>query len=303
MLTRLSADVTMTPNWTLGQAIDAWGRIGIPAIGITKAGLEEYGVKRGIGELNSSGLRVANYQQVAPYELCDPGRFQRTLEMTRRQLDIASELDADCIYVLAGPRSGLTWDQAGDRLVEQTQALLPDLHDRGLRIALEPLHPLRQDLTFLNMVDDAVELVRRVDDPAVGYVFDFWHLWWQRSALRLARAAADLVFSAQPSDHKQVTLRTLDRAMFGAGIAPVRELVQALEDGGYRGYYDLEVISPDNEEKGYESALREACDGFEEIWNSIARTQAPGGLAPAPSCRQAHWQNVLPDRLDDHLHI
>jgi sugar phosphate isomerase/epimerase len=277
MLTRLSANVTMTPNWDLGQAIDAWCRLGIPAIGVTKAGLEEYGVTRGIGKLRASGLRVANYQQVAPYELHEPGRFAQRLEATRRQFDIASELQADCIYVLTGPRSGLTWDQAGDRLVEQTQALLPDLHERGMRIALEPLHPLRQDLTFINMADDAVELVRRVGDPAVGYVFDFWHLWWQRSALRLAQATAGLVLSAQPSDHKEVTLRTLDRAMFGAGIAPVRELVQALEDGGYQGYYDLEVISPDNEQKGYDSALREACDGFEDIWNSIDRTEVPSG--------------------------
>jgi sugar phosphate isomerase/epimerase len=129
---------------------------------------------------------------------------------------------------------------------------------------LEPIHPIRQDLSFVNTAMDIEALLARLPDPSLGYVYDFWHLWWQRSAVEVARRTAGRVLSVQPSDHKAVTLRTLDRAVPGQGIAPVGALVQALEEGGYRGFYDLEVLSPDNDEKGYDRTLKETIAGFAE---------------------------------------
>src|SRR5205823_9717523 len=134
-------------------------------------------------------------------------------EASLEYLDIAAELQADCIYTTTGPRGQLTWDEAGQRVVDQTRRLLPALHERNLRLALEPIHPLRQDLTFLNLAGDTLDLLRQIDDPTVGYVFDFWHLWWQRPALELARTSAAQIFSVQVSAHKPATMRTLDRAM------------------------------------------------------------------------------------------
>jgi sugar phosphate isomerase/epimerase len=266
---RLSASITMTPKWDLGRCIDEWQHRELVGIGVTLTGLEAFGVRHGIDALRASGLAVTSYQQIAALHIADAERFGPSLPATLAQLDIAAELGAHCVYVMTGPRGDLDWDRAGQLVVDQMQALLPHFHDRGLRPALEPLHPLRQDLCFLNMADDTIDLLDRIGDANVGYVFDTWHLWWQRRALDLALTSARRVASVQLSDHKQITLRTLDRAMLGQGIAPIDRFVRAFEQGGYLGLYDLEVISEDNEAKGYEVALTEAIAGALELWDGL----------------------------------
>jgi sugar phosphate isomerase/epimerase len=262
----------MAPRWTLAECVDGWRRAGLAGIGVTRPALERVGEREAVRILSSSGLRVASLQNLDPFDVVDPSRFDALLATTLHQLDLAAELRADCLYACTGPRGHLDWDEAADRLVEQVERLLPHLHDRGVRLAIEPIHPLRQDLSFLNTASDTVELVERVDDPAFGYVFDVWHLWWERAALELARRSAPLAFSVQVSDHKAVTMRTLDRAVPGAGVAPVAALVGALEAGGYRGLYDLEVLSDDNETRGYDETLAQSVRGFAE---------AAGGLEDA----------------------
>jgi sugar phosphate isomerase/epimerase len=269
---RLSANVTMAWNWDLGRCIETWARLGIPAIGITLTGLESYGRRKGIRQLKDAGLKIANYQQFQPYRLADPSEFPARRDAALEYLDIAAEIEADCIYTLTGPRGALSWDEAGKRVVDQTLQLLPALHERNLRLALEPIHPLRQDLTFLNLASDTLDLLRAIGDPSVGYVFDFWHLWWQRPILELARTSAAQIFSVQVSDHKEVTMRTLDRAMIGQGITPIDDLMRALDAGGYNRYYDLEIISPDNEAIGYENAVAQAVADLNRLLDRLQIT-------------------------------
>jgi sugar phosphate isomerase/epimerase len=260
---RLSACVLMAPQWSLAECVAGWQRAGLAGIGVTRPSVTAVGEREAAAILRDSGLRIANWQNLDPFDVVHPERFDELLPETLHQLDLAAEVSADCLYACVGRRGSLQWDAAADRLVEQILRLVPELHDRGVRLAIEPIHPLRQDLSFVNLGSDAVSVVERVDDPAVGYVLDFWHLWWERGASELARDSARHVLSCQPSDHKAVTMRTLDRALPGAGIIPIGELVQALEDGGYRGMYDLEVLSDDNELRGYDETLRASIEGFE----------------------------------------
>ncbi len=252
----------MAPGWDLAECVDGWQRAGLAGIGVTMGAVQAVGVDRAVALLRSSDLQVANLQNLDPFHLEDPDRFAADLPRILAHLDLAATVKADCVYACCGPRGATDWSLAADRLTAQIEALLPHLHDRGVRLAVEPIHPIRQDLSFVNLATDVEDILARVPDPAVGYVHDFWHLWWQRDAPAVARRTAARVLSVQPSDHKAVTLRTLDRAVPGQGIAPVGDLVRALEDGGYRGFYDLEVLSPDNEARGYDRTLADSIAGF-----------------------------------------
>jgi hypothetical protein len=61
------------------------------------------------------------------------------------------------------------------QLVEQTAALLSELHARDRRSAVEPVRPAGR-LSLVNMATDAAEIVGQVGDPSFGYVFDTYHL-------------------------------------------------------------------------------------------------------------------------------
>jgi sugar phosphate isomerase/epimerase len=155
-----------------------------------------------------------------------------------------------------------------ERVVEQTIGVLPELHARGLRLAIEPVSPIRQDLSFVNLAADAFDIVCRVGDPSFGYLFDTYHLWWQRGIESLARDTADRVFCVQVSDHKAVTLRALDRAMPGEGIIPLHRLLRALADGGYDGWWELEVISDASPTAGVDVVLETARRAVHDAWKT-----------------------------------
>jgi sugar phosphate isomerase/epimerase len=259
---RVSACAFMTPNWRLDECIAGWHRAGLAGIGLPLLLVEEAGVAKAISSLRRSGLAVANLQNLDPFDVVAPERFDELFPRTCKRLDLAAELQADCVFAITGPRGSLDWDEASRRLVDQIQALIPELEERDLRVALEPIHPLRQDLSFINTATDTVGILETIGNPHVGYAFDFWHLWWERHAIELARSSSKYVFSVQPSDHKAMTLRTLDRTVPGWGVAPITQLVAALEAGGYKGFYDLEVLSDNNEATGYDRTLSDAVSGF-----------------------------------------
>ena len=78
--------------------------------------------------------------------------------------------------------------------------------------------------------------------------------------------SAPHIFSVQVSDHKSVTMRSLDRTVPGEGLIPCVALMKALVAAGYDGYYEAEVISDDNRVMGYEKALDRVIGSWEQLW-------------------------------------
>jgi sugar phosphate isomerase/epimerase len=169
------------------------------------------------------------------------------------------------LFVLSGGRDGASWERAAGVLRDAYTRLLPEAASAGIRLALEIVYPLRQDISFVNTLADA-RAIARAAGPTGGYVLDFFHSGWERRLLETVRAdAARRIHAVQISDQKRVTLRTMDRALLGRGILPLRDIVGALERGGYRGWYEAEIISDDLEALGYERVLRHTRTAFARL--------------------------------------
>jgi sugar phosphate isomerase/epimerase len=101
-------------------------------------------------------------------------------------------------------------------------------------------------------------------------VLDVWHSGWERGLLEaIRRDARPRIHAVQISDYKRATMRTLDRALLGKGILPLRDIFRALEDGSYRGWYEVEIISDDVEALGYERVLRHTRAAFARLMQSV----------------------------------
>lgn len=269
---RIAATTIMAdPRWNLRECLEVWSRLNIGGIGLSMGLIDAYGRREAVALLNGSPLTVSSIVLGSVGVVDDAVSDLRPIVEV---LDVAAELGADCVYAIGGARQSVDWEQAFSRLVDRLGRLVPLLRERGLRLAIEPLHPLRQDLSFLNMFSDTLDLLRAIGEPEIGCLFDFWHLWWQRSIIELVATNTDRVFAVQLSDHKAVTLRTQDRAMTGEGIIPIDDLVAALERGGYRGFYELEIISDDNATRGYEATLQAAAQFGERRLREFTKLSA-----------------------------
>jgi D-psicose/D-tagatose/L-ribulose 3-epimerase len=193
-----------------------------------------------------------------------------TQEYVRTCIDAAVTVGSS---VVAGPvytPTGKTWRMddaeraaAIDCLVEGLLPLADYAGERGVRLAIEPLN--RFETSFLNTAAQTMEVVERVDSPAVGVLLDTFHMNIeekdQATAIRLAGAKL-AHFHACGND----------RGAPGADHISWETITAALREIGYDGAVVIESFTPDNQ-----TIARAAA-----IWRPLAETQdalARDGLA------------------------
>jgi sugar phosphate isomerase/epimerase len=260
-LDRLTIGHYMMRRWSLEDDVRELERLGFRSISLASTKVDAYGPARAVALLRASALRVAH---VGSY-----GRFGTTRETkrkgmdeVRRALEWVHELGASVLVVIPGGRDGVTWERAAKVYRDAYAALVPEATKAGVALAIEVIHPLRQDLSFVNTLAVAGAIARSAGARG-GYVLDVWHSGWEPRLLEtIARDARRRIHAVQLSDYKAVTTRTLDRALLGEGILPLRDVVRTLERNGYRGLYEAEIISDDVDAMGYEAVLRHTRDAF-----------------------------------------
>jgi sugar phosphate isomerase/epimerase len=263
-LARLSVGHYMLRRWTLEEDVRQLERLGFRSISLASTKLAAYGAARAVRLLRGSALTVAHVGSYGWFG-AERASVRRGVERVRRALDLVHRLGGAALFVLTGGRDGARWETAARAARDAYARLLPEATAAGVRLALEVIHPLRQDLSFVNTLADAAELARAAG-PRGGYVLDFFHSGWERRLLEtIRRDARRRIHAVQVCDVKRVTLRTMDRALLGRGILPLAAMLRALERGGYRGWYEAEIISDDLEAMGYERALRHTRDAFARL--------------------------------------
>ena len=264
-LARLTIGHYMLRRWTLEEDVRHLERLGFRSISLASTKFDAYGPARAIRLLRGSSLKVAHLGSYGRFGTA-PRTIHRGMDRVRRAIEHVHRLEGDALFVLSGGRDGVSWERAASVYRDAYAALLPEARAAGIRLAIEIVHPLRLDLSFINTLADARELARAAG-PGGGYVLDFFHSGWERRLLEtIRRDAGRRIHAVQICDTKRVTTRTMDRALLGKGILPLRAIFRALERGGYRGWYEVEIISDDLEALGYERALQQTRAAFARLF-------------------------------------
>jgi sugar phosphate isomerase/epimerase len=276
---RLSIGHYMLRRWSLEDDVRHLERLGFRSISLASSKLEAYGAERALRLLRASALKVAHVGSYGWFGV-EPHTIRRGIEQVRRAIDWVHRVEGDALFVISGGRDGTSWERAARAYGDAYGRLLPEATAAGIRLAVEIVHPLRQDLSFVNTLADAGEIARRAGRRG-GYVLDLFHSGWERRLLEtITRDAARRIHAVQLCDVKRLTLRTMDRALLGKGILPLPGIVRALERGGYRGWYEVEIISDDVDAMGYERVLRHTRAAFRRLVTPSASAAGPRGSAP-----------------------
>ncbi len=200
----------------------------------------------------------------------DAATVAATQDYLRACIDAAAAVGARAV---AGPLYtpvGKTWrmDAAErtatiDRLIAGLRPLADYAGERGVTLALEPLN--RFETSFVNTAEQAVEIVDRVDSPALGILLDTFHMNIEEKDQAAAiRRVGDRLAHFHACG--------CDRGTPGADQIAWPAIAAALAETGYDGAVVIESFTPDNQ-----SIARAAA-----IWRPLAPTQdtlAVEGLA------------------------
>ncbi|MBU8860816.1 MULTISPECIES: sugar phosphate isomerase/epimerase family protein [unclassified Micromonospora] len=247
-LARLSLNQRTTRRWSVSEAVDGCVRAGIPAIGLWREPVAEIGVPAAARLVADAGLRVSSLCRGGFLTAADDAGRAEALADNRRAIDEAADLDAACLVLVVGGLPPGSRDLAGarQRVADALAELAPYAGERGVRLALEPLHPMYcADRAVLSTLGQALDLAEAFPAGQVGVVVDTFHVWWDPDVWRQIARAGVRIASFQVCDFLTPLPADvlLGRGMMGDGHIDFPPLRRAVEAAGYTGDVEVEIFN------------------------------------------------------------
>ena len=245
---RLSLNQITVHHLGVTETADLCARHGIPAIGLWREPVAELGLPESVAAVRRAGLRVSSLCRAGFFTHADAGARETAYRNNLAALEEAAALEAGTLVVVSGglvPGSrdlGLARRMISDGIA----ALLPRAAELGVRLGVEPLHPMFcADRCAVNRLADALDLASAFPADQLGVVIDSYHVWWDpRIGADIARAAGRIAgyqvcdwVVPLPAD------ALLGRGHLGDGSIDFRALTGPVLEAGYAGYVEVEIMN------------------------------------------------------------
>ncbi len=262
----LSINELTTYRWSFEKDVTHYRAAGIGAIGVWRQKLSDFGEDRAIELLADSGLEVSNLLWAGGFTGSDGRSHEDSLADAQEAVRLAGALKARALVVYSGARNGHTSNHARRMFSDALEELLPMADDHDVILAVEPmLGDCAADWTLLTSLPETLALVEEIDHPRLKLVLDTYHVGHEPNLLDTIRSLVPRIAIVHLADALEPPGCEQNRCQLGAGTLPLREIIAALVDGGYEGYYDVELLGENLARCDYDELLRSSKDAFEQL--------------------------------------
>ena len=266
--------------WSFERDLAQYAAHGVDAIEICEFKLDRDNYAPQLRRIAASGLGVSSVQSTVhslfPDSLApSPRRPEDRVRHMKAAIErIAPHVPRDVPFVVI---TGAAPDGDTQMVYDACLEAFPDLAEfaaeHGVRIAFEPLNPVLFNTdTALWGLDQALELVRRIDHPALGICLDSWNVFQTPDLHDVIRACGERIFLVQVSDWRRPRSRA-DRVSLGDGSIDNAAIVRSAREAGYAGPYVVEIFSdeslPDSIWRSdLDAAIDRNAEAFVRIWDA-----------------------------------
>ena len=233
------------------ESLECMAKNGVFKTAVWKPLLDETELKSAKQNLIDSGVKAIS---MCPLVLLDEDAYpdpDGRLSAHQKFLENAAELDVESVVVITGGLPSGSRDLKGQRLrvQEELSLLIPLAKAVGVRLALEPLHPMVcGHRSVISTLSEANEILDSLDaNETLGIAVDSYALWWDSSLEEQIERSGKRLFNFHVSDwlHETRDVR-LDRGMPGDGIIDNRLIRSWMEKAGFQGSVEVEILSEFN---------------------------------------------------------
>lgn len=249
-LARLSINQETVRQLPLPELVEGLVTLGVPGVGLWRGPVREYGVEATAKLVREAGLTVTTLCRGGFFTASDPDERAAALADNRAALDEAAALGTGTLVLVSGGLPAGDRDIAGarERVADAVAELAPYARERGVRLAIEPLHPMyASDRCVVSTLAQALDIAERFPAEQVGVVVDTYHLWWDdRAAEGIARAGAGgRIASFQLADWVTPLPEgvLLGRGQLGDGCVDLRGFRERVDAAGYAGAVEVEIFN------------------------------------------------------------
>lgn len=247
MTPRLSLNQKTTEHWTLPEAVNGCAAAGLDWIGLWREHVAPIGVAEAARLVADAGLQVSSLCRGGFFTSPDPAGWRMAVEENRRVIDEAATLGTDTVVLVCGGMTGLDLDTARAQVRDGIEAVAPHAAESGVRLAIEPLHPMFcADRSVIVTLEQALDVAEQFPAETVGVVIDTYHLWWDPDVWEQIARAGRRIFSYQVCDWLDPLPDVLmGRGMMGDGVIDFARFTAAVTGAGYTGPIEVEIFNDD----------------------------------------------------------
>ena len=246
-ISRLCIHTITTKPWGIEEAAKNYSAAGAKGITVWRDALQNRNIRQTGEMLRNSGLSVVSLCRGGFFPNTEPGKRKSALDDNRRAIEEAFELGTDKIVLVCGADPRQSLGESVKQIHDGIAAILPEAKAAGVKLAIEPLHPMYADTrSAINTLAQANDLAEALNSPWVGVAVDVYHLWWdpalESEVKRCGRNNNLLAFHI--CDWKSPTTDLLnDRGLMGEGCIPIRKIRSWVEEAGFNGFIEVEIFS------------------------------------------------------------
>jgi sugar phosphate isomerase/epimerase len=192
---------------------------------------------------------------------------RKKIEDNFRAADEAAALDAESLVMVVGGCGGIPLDDARKMVVDGVAALVPYTRERGVKIGLEPLHPMyAAERSVLVTIGQALEIAGNYAPQDVGVILDTFHIWWDPQVEKLIEQARGRILGFHVSDWLVPLPDVLmGRGLMGDGVIDNRKLRAMVEKAGYDGPIEVEIFNQELWDRDPDDVLAQVIERFEKF--------------------------------------
>jgi len=227
--------------------VENYSRAGIPGITIWRNVLENQNLKEAKKLLDDHGMTVVSLCRGGFFPSADPGKREEAIRDNLRAIEQAAAIGAPLIVLVCGADGRQSLERSREQIAEGITRILPAARDAGIRLAIEPLHPMYAgDRSAVNTMKQANDLAGLINSEWVGVAVDVYHVWWDDTLkTEIERCGREKhLFAFHICDWNVPTTDFLnDRGLMGEGCINIPEIRSWVEEAGFRGFHEVEIFS------------------------------------------------------------
>ena len=246
-LDRLCVHTVTTKPWSIDEIIKNYPKAGVKAVSVWRDLLENRDVTRIGAQIRDAGMEIVSLVRGGFFTGKTETEIQASLDDNRRAIDEAKALGAPMVVLVCGAVPGQSIQRSLCQIQTGLATLLPYAEKSGVKLAIEPLHPMYADSrSAICTMKTANEFVERFDSPYIGVVVDVFHLWWDPDLEDECKRCGKNgnLFAFHICDWKLDMEDMLnDRGLMGEGVIRGREIRSWVEAAGFDGFHEVEIFS------------------------------------------------------------
>ncbi|HEX6171039.1 MAG TPA: sugar phosphate isomerase/epimerase family protein [Chitinophagaceae bacterium] len=246
-LSQLCIHTITTKPWSIEEAAKNYSGEGVKGITVWRDALANRDIKQTGQLLRDQGLNIVSLCRGGFFPNKEKEKRKLAIENNLRAIEEAAELGAPLIVLVCGADPAQSLEDSRKQIQEGIQTILPQAKAAGVKLAIEPLHPMYADTrSAINTLGQANDMARQINSSYVGVAVDVYHLWWDPNLEQEIKRCGenDHLFAFHICDWNSPTVDILlDRGLMGDGCIPVNKIRSWVEATGFKGFYEVEIFS------------------------------------------------------------